>query len=382
MPDAGGHDSEATADSPEPEPEDSADEGIAHPAGLWDGKRWSGPIFDGHFHLDRDGRYLDAVDDFVRTGGTGLCLVHKPPFERLHDSIEQVEAAYDDTLAMAAEVREEFHIDVRVILGPHPVVWAHQRDSLGSEAAAELHLASVDAAIRRCRTGTAHGVGEVGRPHYPMPAEVAAEADALFEEVLRRCAATDLPVQLHVEDAGEATTAAIARMADAAGMPRARTVRHYAPADVSTAFTHGLASSVNMGRDSVENLVASLVRQRAASPAKGRNGMPDDDGSAGDGVPGASLAEAALAETSLGMAPLSEVMLGMAPWHMETDHMDDPRRPGAVLGPKTLPKRTHALGRLLQKPGPEGGAGWSPEEVTSLLWQMHHVWPIQLYGIP
>jgi len=28
---------------------------------------------------------------------------------------------------------------------------------------------------------------------------------------------------------------------------------------------------------------------------------------------------------------------------LETDHMDDPRRPGAVLGPKTVPKRTQAL---------------------------------------
>jgi TatD-related deoxyribonuclease len=28
---------------------------------------------------------------------------------------------------------------------------------------------------------------------------------------------------------------------------------------------------------------------------------------------------------------------------METDYIDDPRRPGAVLGPKTVPKLTKAL---------------------------------------
>jgi TatD-related deoxyribonuclease len=28
---------------------------------------------------------------------------------------------------------------------------------------------------------------------------------------------------------------------------------------------------------------------------------------------------------------------------METDYIDDPRRPGAVLGPKTVPKRTKTL---------------------------------------
>ena len=28
---------------------------------------------------------------------------------------------------------------------------------------------------------------------------------------------------------------------------------------------------------------------------------------------------------------------------LETDYMDDPKRPGAVLGPKTVPKRTRQL---------------------------------------
>jgi TatD-related deoxyribonuclease len=28
---------------------------------------------------------------------------------------------------------------------------------------------------------------------------------------------------------------------------------------------------------------------------------------------------------------------------METDYLDDKTRPGAVLGPKTVPKRTHEL---------------------------------------
>ncbi len=34
---------------------------------------------------------------------------------------------------------------------------------------------------------------------------------------------------------------------------------------------------------------------------------------------------------------------------METDYIDDPRRPGAVLGPKTVPKRTRELieGKIL-----------------------------------
>jgi TatD-related deoxyribonuclease len=314
---------------------------------MWDGERWSGPIYDGHFHLDRGGRYLAAVRDFVNTGGTGLCLVHKPSFDELPETIEGVESAYTDTISMADEVRVEFGILVRVILGPHPVVWAHQLESLGEERATELHLESVNVAIRHCKAGVAVGVGEVGRPHYPMSGHMAAAADELFEEVLRRCAKAAVPVQLHLEDDGITTTKSIAQICDTASMPRHRTVRHFAPPDISTQFTQGIACSVNMGRDSVVRLVESIRREQIFLRDK--------------------IIDSSLASL-------------MTPWHMETDHMDDPRRPGAVLGPKTLPKRTHALGRILAKPELQGGLGWSPGEVAELLWHMHHVWPSILYG--
>ena len=38
---------------------------------------------------------------------------------------------------------------------------------------------------------------------------------------------------------------------------------------------------------------------------------------------------------------------------METDYLDDPKRPGAVLGPRTIAKRTNELGKLLQMPEDE-----------------------------
>ena len=44
---------------------------------LEDGK-WIGPILDQHMHLDRSNRFLDAVSEFVRAGGTGImfCLLY------------------------------------------------------------------------------------------------------------------------------------------------------------------------------------------------------------------------------------------------------------------------------------------------------------------
>ena len=54
-----------------------------------------------------------------------------------------------------------------VALGPHPVVWEKQIETLGLEASTELHLEAVSLAIEFIDSGEAHCLGEVGRPHYP-----------------------------------------------------------------------------------------------------------------------------------------------------------------------------------------------------------------------
>ena len=64
-----------------------------------------------------------------------------------------------------------------------------------------------------------------------------------------------------------------------------------------------------------------------------------------------------------------------APWGMETDFLDDPRRPGAVLGPKTVPKRTQQLCSALLE------ADWEEDEVINLMTKIHSDWPSRLYSI-
>ena len=44
---------------------------------------WHGEIMDQHIHLDRKNRYLDAINEFVKVGGTAINLVHKPDFNNL-----------------------------------------------------------------------------------------------------------------------------------------------------------------------------------------------------------------------------------------------------------------------------------------------------------
>ena len=288
--------------------------------------RWTGPVVDQHIHLDRSNRYLSAIEEFVRVGGTGIMLVHKPGFSgSLPIDREGYREVYSETISMAEEIREKFEISVGVVLGPHPVAWERQISELGMDRASELHLESVDVALELIEQGKAHCLGEVGRPHYQVSEETWIQADENLSQIMTEAAISKVPVQLHVEDAGSETYSEISRMAMRAGLPLAQTVRHYASPDVSSNFTHGLACTVSVGRGSVEGLVSTYAN-------------------------------------------------ASAPWGMETDFLDDPRRPGAVLGPKTIPKRTDELCSALLVEN-------RVSDVENLLLKIHSEWPSKLYGL-
>ena len=288
--------------------------------------RWTGPVVDQHIHLDRSNRYLSAIEEFVRVGGTGIMLVHKPGFSgSLPIDREGYREVYSETISMAEEIREKFEISVGVVLGPHPVAWERQISELGMDRASELHLESVDLALELIEQGKAHCLGEVGRPHYQVSEETWIQANENLSQIMTEAAISKVPVQLHVEDAGSETYSEISRMAMRAGLPLAQTVRHYATPDVSSNFTHGLACTVSVGRGSVEGLVSTYAN-------------------------------------------------ASAPWGMETDFLDDPRRPGAVLGPKTIPKRTDELCSALLVEN-------RVSDVENLLLKIHSEWPSKLYGL-
>ena len=82
-------------------------------------KRWDGPVLDNHFHLNRNGRYLDAAHDFKKAGGTDIVLVHCPDFSAPPTEKVGHTETYADTVKMAEEVRKKVGLGVRVVLGPH-----------------------------------------------------------------------------------------------------------------------------------------------------------------------------------------------------------------------------------------------------------------------
>ncbi|MAS17089.1 MAG: hypothetical protein CMA36_01560 [Euryarchaeota archaeon] len=293
---------------------------------LVDGK-WIGPIFDQHLHLDRNNRFLDAVSDFSKSGGTAIMLVHKPEFSRsLPTDRQGYEKVYSETISMAEEIRRNFDLEVGVVLGPHPVTWENQIANLGLKKSTELHLEAVSLALEHIDSGTANCLGEVGRPHYPVAEEIWEEANEMLLEILSMASSAKTSVQLHVEDNDDVTCQELSQLCRSAGLPLDRAIRHYAPPNVSAEFTHGLSATVNVGKGSIATLTETANR-------------------------------------------------AISPWGMETDFLDDKNRPGAVLGPKTVPKRTHELASSLLS------SGWKESKVESLLQNIHSDWPESLYGL-
>jgi TatD-related deoxyribonuclease len=279
---------------------------------------------DNHFHLNRKGLFLQAAGEFKRAGGTDLVLVHCPDFQSPPTSRSGHFDTYNDTVAMAAEVREAHGLGVRVVLGPHPAAFAHQFEAwldedgeAGAERAMANYRDSIDAAMELIHEGKAHAVGEVGRPHWPVSDRSWDLANVLLEETMSMARKEGVTLQLHVEGELESTYASLAAMADRVGLDKRRLVRHYAPPTLTASITQGLTPSVLVGKGAIEEVIET-------------------------------------AETS------SHGFL------LETDYMDDVRRPGAVLGPKTVPKRTQQL----------LNAGID----ESFLWKAHQELPDFLYG--
>jgi TatD-related deoxyribonuclease len=245
------------------------------------------PILDNHLHLDPDaGRGLDAVADFVHLGGTHLLVVNKPSWH-LGDVPESA-ADFDHAFAVTLDVVDGATgvLPGRAwpVLGVHPGLVSRLVDDAGlaPAAAADLMCAGLDRAAEHVRRGDALAL-KSGRPHYEVSDAVRAASNEVMCHAFALGAELDCAVQLHTEATDDLTE--VAAWAEERGLPAHRVVKHYAGGRLS-----GPTPSV----------------------------MSDTD----------RLTVAAEAGE---------------PFLMETDFVDDPDRPGAVLGPKTVPRRVRWL---------------------------------------
>lgn len=245
------------------------------------------PIFDAHMHLDPEGRNVEAAREFQRAGGTGLMLVSKPYRSVQGSAVADFSRNYDVTVQLAEKVKIETGLLVMVAIGPHPAELPRLAGEMGLEKAKETMIGALEAAGKLVANGSAHALGEIGRPHFAVDAAMWDASNEILETGLgiareRGCAAI-----LHTETATPDVFRELAGIANKAGLSPGRTVKHFSPPIVREEDNFGLFPSVLAGKGAFEKALSQGTR-----------------------------------------------------FMLETDFIDDNRRPGAVLGPATVPRRT------------------------------------------
>lgn len=243
------------------------------------------PVLDNHLHLDPEhGRGMEAVQDFSRSGGTHLLVVNKPSWTLGIDvdEPEEFRAVFETTIEIVAEASELLDGRAWPVLGVHPGLISRLTErGFTPDEAGELMQAGLDIAAEYVPSEAL--ALKSGRPHYDVSADVWDASNQVLQHALALGAENDCAVQLHTEASEDLTE--IADWATERDLPAHRVVKHYAGGRLA-----GPMPSVMSEKD--------------------------------------RLAEAAERGD---------------PFLMETDFIDDPERPGAVLGPKTVPRRVRWL---------------------------------------
>ncbi len=272
------------------------------------------PILDNHMHLNPSGRCLLAVREFVRAGGTHIVLVSLPPWSlgieiNAPDDYRKV---FDRVLKIARRAEEAEKVKVFVVLGVHPAELTKYYGRVGIVRAVEIMKGGLEVAREYIDKGLAVGL-KSGRPHYEVEQKLWDASNDIMRHSFELAADSGCAIQLHTESATEQGLAEIGGIARDAGLHPDRVIKHFSPPLVKASEKAGIFPSVLAGEDAVKKALSEGTR-----------------------------------------------------FMMETDYIDDLKRPGSVLGPKTVPKRTKQL---------------MPDWGEDVFWKIHKENPEKVYGV-
>lgn len=252
---------------------------------------------------------------FERAGGTHLIVSHLPYHDLREWDSEGYRPIYERTVQLAERGEENTSIKTFVTLGPYPVDLVDLEKKVGLERGKEILLEGMELAAQYVEEGGAIALGEIGRPHFDVSDDIWDASNEIMKRGMEHASSLGCPVVLHTESTTPEACEEIAEMADDAGLDRGKVVKHYSPPLVKDEENHGLFPSILAKEDNITDAID-----------KGNRFL------------------------------------------METDFLDDPERPGAVLGIKNVPKKTK---NLLKK-------GILTEDDA---WTIHKDNPEEVYGI-
>ncbi|MFY9638059.1 MAG: TatD family hydrolase [Methanobacterium sp.] len=249
------------------------------------------PVTDNHIHVDpiNGEGPIEVANKFYRAGGSFMIIPNKPTWTVSEDC--SFEYAMELVIKYVDEINNGTDVKAFAVVGAHPAELSRRvKAGMGLEEAELLMQDALKMAQKMVLEGKAVAIGEVGRPHYDVSPQELEVHNRLIIHAMELAKDAGCPVQLHTESAGPEQFLEFAKMADVVKLPRKKVIKHFSGAFILERENHGLTPSLIATKDVVKEGLK-----------KGKNFL------------------------------------------METDYLDDKTRPGAVLGPKTVPRRTLEL---------------------------------------
>lgn len=191
---------------------------------------------------------------------------------------------------MAEEIRAAVGIGVFVVVGPYPVDILPLQEKFGREIAIAIMRKGMEEAAVLCEERKCIAIGEIGRPHFPVDQQILQDSNDILFYGMQKAKDVGVPVVLHTESTTPMQCKELVEIGRKVGLNPEKIVKHFSPPLITSDENFGLMPSVLAIK---KNIVEALQKG--------------------------------------------------ARFLMETDYIDDLRRPGAVLGPKTVPKLTKNL---------------------------------------
>lgn len=243
-------------------------------------------ITDDHMHLFNHLRFK-ALEQFKNAGGTHVFLVN---LLSKHYGIKPTKPEdFLEIFERHVKMVEKANKIVRAfaVIGVHPA----EITVLGMEfeKAADLMKSALELAGKMIEEGRAVAL-KSGRPHYKVPERVWRLSNEVMRHAFEVAKDVGCAVQIHTESYTKEGMMEIAEMADEVGLDRERVVKHFSPPKIREFEEIGIFPSVICLNDFA--LTAAREGDR---------------------------------------------------FTLETDYIDDKNRPGAVLGPRTVPRKIKEL---------------------------------------
>ena len=246
------------------------------------------PITDNHIHIDHINGLgpVKVAKQFYNVGGRVMIIPNKPSW--ILEKPFEFEKAMDLVISYCEEINQNTNVKAFPLVGVHPAEFSRLIENGKSiEDSYKRVKKALDYGKKLVEDKYAVGIGEIGRPHYEVSEKEMIYQNKILKYGLNLAKEIDCPVQLHTESATEEQFKEFASFADEIKFNKTKLIKHFSGPYIKREENFGLTPSVMSGKDNIKKAIS-----------KGNNFL------------------------------------------METDYLDDFRRPGAVLGPKTVPKRT------------------------------------------